>query len=68
MPDPWEVLKRTEVLKVSDRLTVYVEHIRLPDGREAWDYEQLSMPSFTAIVAQTPDGLIIASVNISAAC
>jgi ADP-ribose pyrophosphatase len=55
----WKSLGERELLRVGNRLRVFAEHIRLPDGREIEDYLQFSAPSFASIVAQTPEGRIV---------
>jgi ADP-ribose pyrophosphatase len=55
----WEVLDRRELLTVENRLRVFQEHVRLPDGREIPDYLQFSTQPYVVIVAETPGGSII---------
>lgn len=59
MSQTWLSLGKRELMRVGDRLRVFAEHIRLPDGREIEDYLKFSTPAFAAIVAQIPDGRLI---------
>ncbi|MDE2464314.1 MAG: NUDIX hydrolase [Alphaproteobacteria bacterium] len=59
MTTAWKSLGKRELLRVGERLRVFAEHIRLPDGREIEDYLQFSTPPFATIVAQTCEGLFV---------
>ena len=55
----WISVGQRELLSVDERLQVFLEHVRLPDGREITDYLKFSTPPFVCMVAQTSDGRLI---------
>jgi ADP-ribose pyrophosphatase len=59
MSSAWKILGCRELLSVGRRLRVFVEHVRLPDGREIEDYLQFVTPAVVAIVARTQDGQFV---------
>jgi len=56
----WQVIHRRQVVDASPWLRLWVETIRLPDGRVIDDYYTLDMPDFVVIVALTPGGDLLA--------
>jgi len=57
---PWEVIHRQSVVDASPWLQLWVETVRLPDGRVIDDFYTLDMPDFVVIAALTPTGKVIA--------
>jgi len=56
----WQVIHRRQVADASPWLRLWVETIRLPDGRIIDDYYTLDIPDFVVIVALTPNGDLLA--------
>ncbi|HLN23648.1 MAG TPA: NUDIX hydrolase [Patescibacteria group bacterium] len=55
---PWRTLDRRETFR-TPRIAVFSETVELPDGRVVDDYDQIEMPSFAVMLAQTADGQVI---------
>ncbi len=58
-PDHWQVLNEREVFKLEPWMQVYMQEIRLPDGREINDYGRIDLPDYISVFAQVPDGRVI---------
>jgi ADP-ribose pyrophosphatase len=56
---PWKVLESREVYSAPPWMTVSLQKVRLPDGREVADYHQLVLPDYVVIFAQTPEGKVM---------
>ena len=59
MQEKWTTLNSREIFRFGERLRVFQEHIRLPNGREIDDFLQFEIPSYSVIAAVTPDGTFI---------
>ena len=57
--EPWTVLSSREVYANAPYLTVSVERVRLPDGREIADFHRLTMPDYALVWPELPDGRVI---------
>lgn len=59
MSSSWKVLDQREVFAIPRRLSVVVETVELPDGRQIDDYMQIHLADFVLIFAQTESAEII---------
>ena len=57
--DPWTVLSSREVYADAPHLTVSVQRVRLPDGREIADFHRLVMPDYALVWPETADGRVL---------
>lgn len=55
----WTVLGEEEILRIGTRLTVSLQRVRLPDGREVENYLRFTSQPYVCIFAQTPDGAVL---------
>lgn len=56
----WKILSEKKLFETPDaRLSVFVQKVRLPDGRVVDDYYQVKFPEAAVIVARTKAGKII---------
>jgi len=56
---PWTVVNRAEVFAGGPVQSVAVEHVRLPDGTELFDYYQIRLADFVVVYAETDDSKIL---------
>jgi len=56
---PWEVRESREVYAAPPWMTVSVQKVRLPDGREVADYHQLLLLDYVIVFALTPEGRVV---------
>ena len=56
---PWEIRESREVYAAPPWMTVSIQRVRLPDGREVADYHQLQLLDYVIVFAQTPDGRVV---------
>jgi ADP-ribose pyrophosphatase len=56
---PWEIRESREVYAAPPWMTVSVQKVRLPDGREVADYHQLRLLDYVIVFAQTPEGRVV---------
>jgi ADP-ribose pyrophosphatase len=54
------VLARRELFSARPWVRLFVEQVRLPGGHVVDDFYRVELPDFAAVVAQTPDGRIVA--------
>ncbi len=57
--DPWTVLGSRAVYSNPPYLTVSVQRVRLPDGREIADFHRLDMPDYALVWPETADGRVL---------
>ena len=50
---PWEVLEEQQLLAAAPWLDVYLQKVRLPDGRVIDDYYRVRLPEYVIVVALT---------------
>ncbi|WP_018348469.1 NUDIX hydrolase [Longispora albida] len=55
----WEVISKRELFAYKHWLKVYAEDVRLPDGRVIEGYLTAEAPSWTTVVALTPDERVV---------
>jgi ADP-ribose pyrophosphatase len=55
----WEVIHRQQVVDASPWLRLWVETVRLPDGRVVDDFYVLDLPGFVVVTAVTQDDEIL---------
>ncbi len=56
---PWETIHRQEVVDASPWLRLWVETVRLPDGRVVDDFYTLEMPDFVVVMALNRAGEVV---------
>ena len=56
---PWEIRESREVYAAPPWMTVSIQKVRLPDGREVADYHQLLLLDYVIVFAQTPEGRVV---------
>ncbi|MGQ0675004.1 MAG: NUDIX hydrolase [Rhodospirillales bacterium] len=56
---PWQVLDSREVYSAPPYLSVSVQRVRLPDGREVEGFHRLVMPDYALIWPETRDGRVL---------
>lgn len=56
---PWRVLESHEVYSAPPWLSVRMERLRLPDGREVGGFHRLVMPDYALIYPETEDGRLV---------
>jgi ADP-ribose pyrophosphatase len=59
IPQRWKVLSRRELLDGRPWLRVFVETLRLPDGREIEGFYSLEMPDYAVIFATAGDRILV---------
>ena len=57
--EPWTVLDSREVYSKPPYLSVSVQRVRLPDGREVDDFHRLVMPDYALIWPETAEGRVL---------
>lgn len=57
----WEILENKDIFIVQNRITISVQHIKLPNGKIIDDYYQIKLPESVVIVANTKENKIIMS-------
>jgi ADP-ribose pyrophosphatase len=56
---PWQVLDTREVYAAPPWVRLFVERLRLPDGRVIENFHQLQMPDYALVVPRLEDGRIL---------
>jgi ADP-ribose pyrophosphatase len=57
---PWETLGSRDLVHRPPWLRLWVDRVRLPNGRVVEEYHQIATPDYAVIFAQTSDGRIVA--------
>ena len=55
----WEVLKTRLIYEAKPWVELFVQQVRLPNGRVVDDYHQIRLPEYCVAYAETTDGKII---------
>jgi len=56
---PWEVMEEQRVLAAEPWLDVYLQKVRLPDGRVIDDYYRVRLPRYVIVVPLTDDDRVV---------
>ena len=60
-PSPeWKVLGSREIYSSPPWVTLSLQHIRLPNGKEVQGYHHIKLPEYTVIFAETAEGKVLA--------
>ena len=55
----WVTLSSQELLSLPPRIKVFVDKVKLPDGRIVDDFYQIELSEYVVIFAQTPEGSVV---------
>jgi len=58
-PQHWQVLAEREIFKLDPWMQIFVQDIRLPDGRKVDNYGRIDLSGYICVFAQVPDGRVI---------